>query len=944
MNNLHIVLRKTSVLFFLILLTNTNIFSQSGTYYNSISTASPTFMSDLKNRIRSPYTRISYDNFDNTNINNFASFSNGNGTRTVICVYSGYEYIYTPPFTWGVMSREHTYAHSWMPTFPSTSNDQYSDQYQLFPTHQNNANGRRSNHPLGEVENVTYQFLEGKVGTNSQGQIVYEPRESHKGDAARSLLYMSVRYDGISGNSWNFDWLNNTRLPSLNEAPQDTNILYQWNRQDPPDKWEVDRNNYVQSVQQNRNPFVDHPEYVSYINFYNMSKLSPVYSDEPSNYVTSFDASANGSGIDLTWNDATGAQLPSGYLIIAYDKDNYFLPVDGSVYNNDAVLSDGFAVMNIPYAGANNYTFIGLTPNTTYYFSIFSYNGAGVLTNYKIDGTFPQASAIASNILAAEPSNHVTNLNTSDITDNSIRLNWNEALPGSQAPSGYLITANNNNNFTNPSDGFTYANDTNLSDGSAIINVSYISPDTYEFSNLFPNTNYYFRVYSYNGTGTQINYKTGGIIPTANASTTGSTLNTGTILLDNFSRSNSNLLGNTLPPDILNWQETETQSPNGIILNSGHIKFLSTTAGREFAYVNVSGKTGYPIQYSSSSGQLTWAFNFRQSRSDPSGFDGNNYGAAFIIGKTTSDITTGDGYAVVLGQSGSTDPIRFAKFTDGVNLNSKFTNIISSGDYANQYLSVKIIYESAGNNWQLYVDSDATDFPHSDPRNTTNLIGESSDNTYTSSSLIYLGSMWNHATGANDSLIVDDIYIPSAASSLLNLNVIPEGYFNTGFSVLNSRDTMKVYLRNSTAPYSIADSSTAVIDSVEFKGSFVFENASDGSYYLEVKSKNTIETWSKLPLLFTAGSVHNYDFTISADKAFGNNMIIKNSKYCIYSGDTDQDGLIDLSDLLQINNAASIFTTGYVSTDLNGDRLTDLTDLIIANNNSSVFISKIIPG
>ncbi|MCB0727639.1 MAG: endonuclease [Ignavibacteriae bacterium] len=944
MNKIFSKIRKTALLFFLVIISNTNIFSQAGTYYNSISTTSSTFVSDLKSRIRSPYTRVSYDNFDNTNIANFASYNNGNGTRSVICVYSGYEYVYIPPFSWGVMSREHTYAHSWMPTFPSTSNDQYSDQYQLFPTHQNNANGRRSNHPLGEVQNVTYQFLEGKVGTNSQGQIVYEPRNSHKGDAARSLLYMSVRYDDVSGNSWNFDWLNNTRLPSLSEAPQDTSILYKWNRQDPPDKWEVDRNNYIQSIQQNRNPFVDHPEYVSYVNFYNMTKYNPSYSAEPVNYVTSFNASSNGPGIELTWNDATGAQLPSGYLIIAYDKDNYFLPIDGSVYQNDSILSDGYALMNIPYSNADSYIFNGLTPNKTYYFSIFSYNGSGALINYKINGAFPQSNATATFILADEPSNHVTGLSTDNITNSSMRLNWTDALPGSQAPSGYIILANNNNNFTNPSDGVNYSNDTNLSDGTATVNVNYNSPDNYEFTGLNPNTNYYFRVYSYNGTGTQINYKTNGTIPNTSAYTTGATLNTGTVLLDNFNRSNNSVLGYTLPPDVLNWQETETQIPNGIILNSEHIKFLSTTAGRDFAYVNVSGKTGYPIQYSSSTGQLVWAFNFRQSRTDPSGFDGNNYGAAFIIGKTTSDITTGDGYAVILGQSGSTDPIRLAKFTGGVNLNSKFTNVISGGDYANQYLSIKVVYESAGDNWQLFVDSDVSDFPHSDPRDASNLIGSISDNTYTSSSLVYLGAMWNHATGAGDSLITDDIYVPSAISSLLNLKVIPEGYFNTGASVLNARDSLKVILRNSSAPYTIVDSSTVEIDSVAFTGSFNFENAASGNYYIAVKSKNTIETWSKLPIVFTAGSVHNYDFTLSASMAYGDNMKLKNSGYCIYSGDTDQDGLIDLTDLIQIYNAAAIFTTGYANTDLSGDRVTDLTDLVIANNNSSLFVSKIIPG
>ena len=925
--------------FFLILLINTKTFSQAGNYYNSISLSSPSFVTDLENRIRSPYTRISYDNFDNTNINNFASKDNGNGTRSVFCVYTGFEFIYIPPFAWGVMSREHTYAHSWMPTFPSTSNDQYSDQYQLFPTHQNNANGRRSNHPFGIVQNVTYQFLEGKVGTNSAGQIVYEPRDSHKGDAARSLLYMSVRYDGISGNSWDFDWLNNTKLPSLGEAPQDTSILYQWNRQDPPDKWEVSRNNYVQSVQQNRNPFVDHPEYVSYINFYNLTKLNPVYSVEPTEYVSSFNASSNGTGIELSWNDAVGAQLPSGYLIIAYDINNYFLPVDGSVYADDSVLSDGYAIMNIPYTGADNFSFINLTPNTTYYFSVFSYNGAGALTNYKINGTFPQTNATATNILAFEPSNHVTNLNTGNITNNSIRLNWTDALPGAQAPSGYLILANSNNIFTNPSDGINYTIDTNLSDGSAKVNINYSSPDSVNFSGLFPNTNYYFRVYSYNGTGSQINYKTGGTIPFTNAATTGSSVNGGSVLLDNFNRDNNNSLGNTIPPDILNWEETETVSPTGIILNSGHIKSLSTTAGREFAYLNMSGKNGYPVQFSNSSGQLIWAFNIRQSRSDPSGFDGNNYGAAFIIGKTTSDLTTGNGYAVVLGQSGSTDPVRLAKFTGGVNLNSKFTNIISSGDYANQYLSIKVVYESAGDNWELYVDSGVSDFPHSDPRNASTSAGSASDNTYTSSSLLYLGSLWNHATGANDSMITDDIYVPSALNTLLNLNVIPEGYFNTGASALNSKDSVKVILRNPAAPYTIVDSAVALIDSVTFTGTFNFENIVTGDYYIEVKTRNTIETWSKFPQSFTSGAAHTYDFTVSSNMAFGNNMTLKNSKYCLYSGDTGQDGLIDLTDLLQIYNDAAVFSAGYIVTDLTGNSITDLTDVVMAFNNASSFVS-----
>ncbi|MDQ3193883.1 MAG: endonuclease, partial [Bacteroidota bacterium] len=337
---------KTALTIFFCFLIADGIYSQAGTYYNFISASAPSFVADLESRLRSPYTRISYDNFDETNIANFASIDNGNGTKSVFCVYSGYQYIYTGTFTWGTMSREHTWAHSWSPTFPSTSTDQYADQHHLFPTHQNNANGRRSNHPLGIVANITYQFLDGKVGTNINGDIVYEPGDSHKGDAARALLYMSVRYDGISGYRWTFNWLNNTKLPSLSEGPQDINLLIAWNNQDPPDKYEVDRNNYVQSIQQNRNPFVDHPEYVNYIDFNDLSKLNPTYATEPAGHVSGIASAPGPASVQVSWNDATGAQLPSGYLLVAYSSNDYFLPIDGASYLNDTNLADGYALLN----------------------------------------------------------------------------------------------------------------------------------------------------------------------------------------------------------------------------------------------------------------------------------------------------------------------------------------------------------------------------------------------------------------------------------------------------------------------------------------------------------------------------------------------------------------------------------------------------------------------
>jgi len=514
------ILQTTIIFLILIFSLSDLILAQAGTYYNTLNPSASTFVTDLENRIRVPYTKVSYDNFDETNIANFASINNGNGTRSVFCVYSHYEHIYSGTFSWLPMSREHTYCHSWQPGHPSTSLNEYSDQYHLFPTHQDNANGVRSNHPLGEVVNVISTFLEGKFGTDINGNQVYEPRDEHKGDAARAILYMPVRYNGINGYDWTFNWLNNTRLPSLGEADQDLATLIQWHKQDPPDKWEVDRNNYIQSIQQNRNPFVDHPEYVNYINFDDLTKYNPVYAVEPTNYVTNFSAGSTSSSIIFNWNDAlAGTQIPSDYLLVIYDRNNYFIPIDGEIYSDDTNISDGKVVINISYADINSYELTGVANNTTYYGTIFSSSGSGSLINYKINETLPIASVLFNGSVILEPTNYATNFSPGTITSSSIQCTWVDALPGTQQPSGYLLLANGTGIFSSPVDGIVYSDDTNLADGSATVNISYSGADSYSFSSLNPTTNYYFKMFSYNGAGSSINYKIDGIPPTFNAQT-----------------------------------------------------------------------------------------------------------------------------------------------------------------------------------------------------------------------------------------------------------------------------------------------------------------------------------------------------------------------------------------------------------------------------------------
>ncbi len=696
----------------LIIISSQLIFPQDS-YYNGIDPNSSSFISDLHNLIFQ-HTKISYDQFDETNVANFASRDTTGGKKVVTCVYTGQNYVYTPPFSWVEFSREHTWCHSWMPTYDSQSGPEYSDQHHIFPTNQNNANGRRSNYPLGDVVFVSYEYLEGKLGKDINGNIVYEPRNSHKGDAARALFYMSVCYDG-SGGRW--------FLPSF----QDQEVLKDWNEIDPPDAWEIARNDYIYSLQKNRNPFVDHPEWVYLINFYTLTYLGNTINlaIEPSNYLTDLAVeSVTSNFILLSWKDALPAtQTPAGYFLIANTSNIFVDPVDGTELIEDKNLEDGNAIIKVNYSSQDFYSFSNLNSSTTYYFRIYSFNGAGNQINYKTDGIVPSIlattthegnssillsqdwsntnmitvddnwtgvqnitgyrgdnltsssgtdpqtilgdgtntpidvnanqtdpaifisggvtefeienpvvalngsgtadapfllitlnttgysalnlsysvrdidgstdnaiqqvalqyrvgtsgnfinlpagyisdatvsgtdtfvtkinvvlpdevnnqptvqlriitsnavgndeaigiddiiiSGIITNILSSEPSNYASSFSVIPKNSSSVTITWTDAHEGTQAPSGYLLVAKTTNLLETPSDGVFYSDDYDLSDGYATINIPYSASNEFELNSLNEHTDYYFKFYSYNGTGNAINYKTDENVPSA---------------------------------------------------------------------------------------------------------------------------------------------------------------------------------------------------------------------------------------------------------------------------------------------------------------------------------------------------------------------------------------------------------------------------------------------
>jgi hypothetical protein len=152
-------------------------------------------------------------------------------------------------------------------------------------------------------------------------------------------------------------------------------------------------------------------------------------------------------------------------------------------------------------------------------------------------------------------------------------------------------------------------------------------------------------------------------------------------------------------------------------------------------------------------------------------------------------------------------------------------------------------------------------------------------------------------------------------------------------------DTIYVLIRNSFAPYDLVDSASGNLSSTG-EVSINYVKPVDGvNYYIVVKHWNSIETWSKSGGEVFSGSALAYDFTTAASQAFGDNEVLVGTEYSIYTGDVTQDGIVDLSDIVDIGNDANSFLTGYVVSDLNCNSIVDLTDLLFAYNNSSDFVS-----
>ncbi len=249
-------------------------------------------------------------------------------------------------------NREHLMPQSW---FDSAS-PMVSDIHHVVPS-DGKVNGMRGHYPLADVGSADWTSLNGsKRGTcsdNGYSGIVFEPIDEFKGDIARIYFYMATRYQDQIG-SWedaNDDGSDPVLDGSSDKVFEDwyLEVLLTWHHQDPVSQREIDRNNAAYDYQGNRNPFIDHPEWV-----------------------------------DAIWNpdaDDEAPSIPQNLLVTGISDTSISIQWDASTDNVGVDSYQIFINGNLAGSTSNTYyTLTGLQPSTSYSICVKAQDSAGNLS------------------------------------------------------------------------------------------------------------------------------------------------------------------------------------------------------------------------------------------------------------------------------------------------------------------------------------------------------------------------------------------------------------------------------------------------------------------------------------------------------------------------------------------------------------------------------------
>ena len=196
--------------------------------------------------------------------------------------------------------------------------------------------------------------------------------------------------------------------------------------------------------------------------------------------------------------------------------------------------------------------------------------------------------------------------------------------------------------------------------------------------------------------------------------------------------------------------------------------------------------------------------------------------------------------------------------------------------------------------------------------------------------------------------------VDEGCSVSLGLKIFFEGYYlgsgmmqpvllfqNVSGAVGTETDTALVELR-STADPSIIVSSSKTLVLTDGTGTAVFNGAGPGTYWIAVKHRNSIQTWSAAPVTLPG----TYDFTSAITQAYLSNMVdaFGEGIFSFYSGDINQDEFVDIFDFPDFDaDNQNFVSASYVATDLNGDGFVDIFDFPPFDANNQAFIMSMHP-
>jgi hypothetical protein len=228
------------------------------------------------------------------------------------------------------------------------------------------------------------------------------------------------------------------------------------------------------------------------------------------------------------------------------------------------------------------------------------------------------------------------------------------------------------------------------------------------------------------------------------------------------------------------WGFSRSGADFGARIDGGLMTLTNDSGGTANAngWVLASTSTGgfaapYNTTLSSNPGMVTWTFNMRQIRSNPKGFSNTYYGDAYILAGTygTTNVS-GTGYAIILGNSGSIDPIKLVRYNAGIRSNTTLlaSNTAGLTDFGKQYLSIRVTFVPSTNTWQLYVRNDGITAFADPASGTLTSQGTVVNNSYTTTPMTMMGAYWNATTNASQTAFFDNVNVAVTLPSITSIS------------------------------------------------------------------------------------------------------------------------------------------------------------------------------